>query len=532
MKKQTRRWVAVCAAAATVCLTFSACGQNETQQAQSGSAGTGQYPMETSASLKYWVQLNSILAKQYKNMGETPYAQEMEKRTGVKMEYIHPAIGQEGEQFNLLLASGDMPDIVEYNWYGIPGGPEKALEDGYIQKLNPLLEQYAPNLTGYLKENPEIDRMVKTDSGNYYVFPFLRGDEKLNISVGPIIRKDWLDELGLENPETVDDWYSMLVKFRDVKGASAPLALGKSSIDKGFLVGAYGVSTKFYVDGGQVLYGPIQPAYKEFLTTLKTWYTEGLIDKNFAMLASNTVSSNMLNGKSGATLALLASGMGSWLNTMKEKEPAYDLVGVQYPTLNKGETPKITQRDFEYKGSGSAAITTNCKNPEIAARYLDFAYSEEGHKLCNFGIENLTYTMEEGQPIYTDEILNNPDGLYVSDAMSKYMRSYNEGPFVQDAGFADQYFPLPQQQSALQTWSNTEAKDYNLPLVTPKPEESAEMATIMNEINTYVDEMMLKFVMGEEPIDSFDSYVEQIRKMNIDRALQINQEALKRYYAR
>ena len=72
-------------------------------------------------------------------------------------------MGQEKEQFNLLLSSGDLPDIISYNWYEFPGGPQKAINDGYILKLNGLIEDYAPNLKRTLEENPEVDKSVKTD---------------------------------------------------------------------------------------------------------------------------------------------------------------------------------------------------------------------------------------------------------------------------------------------------------------------------------------------------------------------------------
>lgn len=58
-------------------------------------------------------------------------------------------------------------------------------------------------------------------------------------------------------------------------------------------------------------------------------------------------------------------------------------------------------------------------------------------------------------------------------------------------------------------------------VITPTPEESERFASIMSEVSTYVDEMFLKFVMGQESLDKFDDYVEQIKKMNIEEAIQI-----------
>ena len=95
------------------------------------------------------------------------------------MEYIHPNDQQTVEQFNLMIASDELPDVIEYDWTGrsagsYPGGPEKAIQDGVILELNDLIDQYAPNLKKKLDADPALDQMVKTDSGKYYVFPMIR----------------------------------------------------------------------------------------------------------------------------------------------------------------------------------------------------------------------------------------------------------------------------------------------------------------------------------------------------------------------
>jgi putative aldouronate transport system substrate-binding protein len=63
-------------------------------------------------------------------------------------------------------------------------------------------------------------------------------------------------------------------------------------------------------------------------------------------------------------------------------------------------------------------------------------------------------------------------------------------------------------------------------------EESRELANIMTDINTYRDEMTLKFIVGQEPIENFDNFVATIKKMNIDKAIEIKTAALSRYFAR
>lgn len=180
---------------------------------------------------------------------------------------------------------------------------------------------------------------------------------------------------------------------------------------------------------------------------------------------------------------------------------------------------------------GGAVITTSCKDVELAARLLDYAYSEEGHMLFNFGIEGVSYTMENGEPIYTDLLLKNPD-LSITHAMAGYIRANYNGPFVQDEAYASQYYTLDAQKEAIELWSDTNAGNHILPPVTPTVDESKEQAQIMNEINTYRDEMTLKFILGNKSFDEWDDYVKTIKGMNIDRVLEIQNAALERYEAR
>lgn len=107
--------------------------------------------------------------------------------------------------------------MIEYEWSNYPGGPEKAIKDGYILRLNDVIDQYTPHLKQYLNEHPDIDMQIRTANGSYYAFPFIQGDDKLRTYQGPIIRKDWLDELGLDVPTTIDEWHTMLQAFKDKK---------------------------------------------------------------------------------------------------------------------------------------------------------------------------------------------------------------------------------------------------------------------------------------------------------------------------
>lgn len=513
----------------------SAAGSSTAADSANAATEEFSYPM-SGKELTYWCELNTNVSANYTNMGDTPFGQGLMERTGVTITYLHPPTGQLNEQFNLILADGDLPDIMEYTWQSYPGGPQKAIEDGNILALNDIIDQYCPNLKAYLEAHPDVDRQCKTDEGNYYMFPFVRGDDSLRVSTGLMIRQDWLNDLGLEMPTTIDEWRDVLTAFKTEKGATAPFAFEYTtpSLRNNWpFMSAYNTTAEFYVgDDGKIHYGPAEENYKEFLATMNQWYKEGLLDPDMPTAQLDQVSAKMTSGASGASLGWIGSRMGVWTTAAKETDPNYDLEAAPVPTLNKGETAKMGPMDNVVVNNGGAAITTRCKDIEAAARLLDWAYSDEGHMYYNFGTEGESYTMENGEPVYTDLILNNPDGLPIAQAMSGYIRGNYNGPFVQDVRYAQQYYTMDCQKKAQATWTVPEASEHVLPPITPSSGESEEFSAIMNEINTYRDEMTLKFILGTESLDNFDKFVDTMNQMNLKRAIEIENSALDRYNAR
>ena len=105
------------------------------------------YPLAEGGSLTYWLQLNPNVSANFTNLGDTELGKSWIANTGVDIEFQHPASGQESEQFNLIVADGNFPDIMEWQWVNnYPGGPEKAIDDGVIIALNDVIDQYCPNL--------------------------------------------------------------------------------------------------------------------------------------------------------------------------------------------------------------------------------------------------------------------------------------------------------------------------------------------------------------------------------------------------
>ncbi|MDQ0224460.1 extracellular solute-binding protein [Metabacillus niabensis] len=495
------------------------------------------YPDE----ITYWTELVPNVAATSKSLNDVAAYQELEKITGTKVEFKHPS--GEGsditEQFNLMVASGKLPDVIEYNWRTVPNGPDQAIEAGTIIRLNELIEHYAPNLTKYLNENPEVKKMVTTDEGNIYTFPFLRGDESLMVFLGMIIRQDWLDKLNLEVPTTISEWEEVLtaIKNGDPNGNGKadeipPIVQLNDFKYIGAFVGAYGIHAQFYNDNGTVKYGAIQPEFKDFLTTMNSWYEKGLLDPDFSAVDFKLMDAKVTNDQLGSFFGFSGGGIGKYTGLMEEKNPDFKLIPAPNPSLKEGEKAATGHLEHAYSGMHSAAISGTAENPEEIVKWLDYAYSEEGHMLFNFGIEGKSYEMIDGNPTYTEEITNNPDGLPMTQALGKYIRASYGGPLIQDKRYLEQYYELPEQKDAVKIWGETAENKINMPPTTLNVEESEEFNSIMSDINTYYDETVINFIMGEEPLDHFDDFVETLKGMGIERAIELQQAALDRYMER
>ena len=496
------------------------------------------YPLAEGGTLTYWLQLNPNVSANFTNLGETELGKAWQEQTGVTVEFQHPASGQEKEQFNLIVADGSLPDIMEWQWVKqYPGGPEKAIKDGVIIPLNDIFDQYCPNIKKYLAENPEVDKMIKTDDGNYFAFLFIRGEDKLCYTVGGFIRQDWLDELGLEVPTTVDEWHEVLTAFKEKKGAEAPLCFDwtnfkdSNPIAFAFKVGTANGTQFILDDEGKVAFAPAQEGYKEYLMTLNQWYEEGLIDRDIATLNGDQVTAKMTSDKAGASVGWAASRMQLFMTSAQQTNPEYTLVATPTPTTEKGATPEYGYVENQFPDV-AAAITSSCKNVELAAKFLDYGYSEAGHNLFNFGIEGVSYEMKDGKAEYTDVVTNNPDGWPLAQSLAKYIRANYNGPFIQDLNYLEQYLQLPTVKECPSVWAVPDARKHTVPNITPTQDESKELATITNELGTYVAEMSLKFIFGTESFDNWDNYIETLNGMKLDRALEIENAALERYNAR
>lgn len=526
--------------------TAAPTGAAGTPQPSSGGSSAFTPIVSSPLTLTYWCALPEDAAASITNFGDSPMYKEIERQTGIHIAFTHPALGQETEQFNLLIASGSLPDILEWDFINTyPGGVSKAFSDNVIIPLNDLMAQYAPDLMKIVNDGADINKtarkMMMTDDGKFWTAPYLVLDSLQLTWQGPQIRQDLLDKLNIAMPVTIDDWTAMLTKFRDDAHVPTPFSVLASPSNnwlfgnsKGGFAGAYGVCTDFYLDNGAVKYGPIQPGYKDYLTLMESWYQQKLFDQDFATQDRKTLDAKVTNGEVGSYIGNTGGSMGRYLDALRDKSTTIKLTGAPWPVLKKGDSFRFGQKDFPFVATPTPCITPANKHQKESMQYLNYGYTQAGHMVYNFGVEGVSYTMVNGYPTFTDLILKNPKGLTSGQAMSLYERSETYGPLVSDNAYFEQYaLRYPEQKAAVKYWTSDPALGSAfLPPVSPTPDESKVVSQVMTDVNTYMQEMFYKFVMGQESLTNFDAYVTKIQDMGIDKVIKIYTDALDRYNKR
>jgi len=469
------------------------------------------------------------------SVGDIESINKLAEDTGVTIDYNTILGSTAVEKYGVLLASGDYPDMIDHGGkVSYPGGGDKAIGDGVYLDMTEYVEQYMPNYRELRLQDEELARMTVTDSGKMWAIYMMRGAADGSIEaepafVGLLIRTDWLDGLGLDMPVTIDDWTTVLTAFKDEKGAEAPLMIGPTGfIDGDYFASAYGVKRDFYKEGDTVKYGPLADGYRQYIELMREWYANGLIDQNFISNNSGMVmaASYGATGKSGAGSNVWGFSQQYYYKSGQTEDENMRFEAVAGPVLNKGDV--CQSRAATYIASQEIAITSVCKYPEIAAKWMDYQYSVDGMLTNYYGIEGDTYEMVDGMPVYTDKIMKPEDGLSTGDMLYKYTRgdgvglnSWDRWDLIYDS----------EQLSAREVW-NADGTDLVMPAVTMTDGEGLEYNTIYTDIKAYVEEKTIAYIMGTESMETYDDFVAYIYDLNIEKCLEIQQNALNRYNAR
>ena len=490
--------------------------------------------------IKIWMPMDADYATFASSYDEFAIVKGMEEMMNVNLEFIHPSASDVATSFSLMLSNpNDLPDIIMMgavdSYY--QGGVAMAYADGFLADYTDLVsEETTPNYWRTVMDVPYLAAGAVDDNGrNIRLGCMVSGSqESCTCMWGHMIRSDYLAAAGLEVPTTIDDWTEMLRAFK-AQGVKYPLVLNESGhwMSRNAFSCAWNIDARnFYIrqDNGKVAYGPTSPEFKEYLTVLNTWYSEGLINPDFMTDTSNETWSMLANGDAGAITNHTVGYPSNYYNVVEVQNPEAALVAAQMPKLNDSdELTRVMYTSYRLDTGNAKYIVSTTEHLEECVAFLDALHHPDINYLNTYGIEGLAYEINEhGYPQYLDvengtleqklaQYIWNLDGT--SDSDKEYIKTskycFGVQPDTVDlytqCGY-DGIFP-----------------DF---AVTFTDEESEIIARYKTDVETYRDEMMFKFITGIEPLENFDKFVETINGMGLDELSVVYQNAYDRYLVR
>ncbi len=519
-----------------------------TSDVVNGETNQQTYPLtEETVTLTYWYPNAGSMAE-LADFNDSYFFKWYEELTNVHIDFIVPAAGSEGEAFQLLFASDSMPDMV-YSYpnqttYSYRAGQDKAIEDGYFIDIAEYLD-YAPNYLSWLANNDDLRKASYSDTGKLYgMWGVWSGmdSEHTYADYGLAIRQDFLDKVGMEVPTTYSEWEAVLTAFKDELGIQAPLYTSKFGIDQGEMMAGYDTAPYWYQRDGVIQYGPMDDGYRDYLVMMHDWYEKGLLDPDFATRSSSGVTADndmILNDKVGA-LTDYGTRLGDTYVSRGATNTDFNLVGAPQPTKDPDDPTYVepAYRDNTYTMMVSGvcnSVSADSENIELAVRWLDGFYAEEIALNANYGTEEYEGTVwhnddttSTGRLIDYDYRYSNPDGKSSGMILVEYSA---KNPPIRYEGMQVECSPQVK-KDGYEIWKLYEPVNAVPTRITPTSEEGTEFASLYTDIETYVQECNVKFIMGQMSLDDYDSYRDTLTQMGIDRCIELRQAALDRYNAR
>ena len=434
------------------------------------------------------------------------------------------------EAFNLLLASGDIPDIVgtmRIKEYVNQFGPE-----GAFQPLNDLIEEHAPNLKAFLDARPELKAAITSADGNIYYVPYFP-DGKYGRAY--FIRQDWLDKLGLETPETVDEVKTVLEAFRDgdpngngIKDEVPYFARQWEEAVR--LVTLFDGRTSgsdtyhdFMVNDGKLEHPYATEGYRDGIKNLAEWYAEGLIDSEVFTRGSSARDFLLSENLGGMTHDWFASTSG--YNRLSSEIEGFAFKAFAPPASPSGRR-LAEHRRIPVKPDGWAMGFSN-DHPVETIKYFDFWFTEEGRNLANFGVEGQQYEMVDGKPTFTQEFL---DGGPVNSQLYQVGGQLVARGFPQDYNYEIQWT----NEIALEGIALYDEGDYLIDQflgVSMNAEEQQTFDKSWSSIRTYMLERQQAWILGTgDVMADWDDYMSTLEGMGLNDVLAVMQSAYDRQY--
>lgn len=329
------------------------------------------------------------------NINEDKWVKELEKRTNTDIHFIIIDNAQFTQQMNLMFASGDIPDVVQANkpWESSLAGSVEAgvftSLDNYINDTNEF-----PNFKKVIPEKAWTEMRSEHDMKIYAVPEFLSTPARR----ATFIRKDLLEKYNLDVPITVDDFVHVMTVFKQ-NGLKFPYA-GRTDwgyTDTFFAPFDAHPSTWTLTEKNELVPTIITPQMKEALAFHRMLNEKGLMDPESLTTGISDWNNKIINGDVGIFCHNI-TGIETWNSRIQQNIPNAEWMMIASPRSNDGKKGGLWNYPTTLRGY---YINKNFKETERLLKFFDWQLSEEAAEFFAFGIKDEDYKVENGEYIFT-----------------------------------------------------------------------------------------------------------------------------------
>ena len=489
----------------------------------------------------------------------TPWIQE---KTNVKINFEEIPDTEWDTKVNLLIASDELPDAFIYGSFSAAELADYGSQ-GVFLALNDIIEEHGHYVKQVFDQQEALPGAYTALDGNIYTLPDINECYHCFYSMRAWINQQWLTNLGLEYPNTVDEFVNVLRAFKeqDANGNGDPNdeipfsgnATSWNSTIYPFLLNSflhYDTSNLSVKEDGTVIFTPLQPEFKEGLQWIASLIDEGLIEKEALTQTEEQMKTKGSGGDiatvGGFTAACWWSGVG---NDNGEGSRCREYSGLS--PLEGPNGVRISPWAGTGFNMGNSVITTACEDPVPLFKMLDYMLSDEATLRSQVGELGVDYNEPtegalgiNGKPaLYAKIPTSNTTGGTTGDEADTAMPNVFPSNRTSDFRLGEQAdYSDPETQWQQEPRLYNESATYFAPYadehmmypgaVNLTAEESEKINFMKTQINDYVKENIVLFLAGEKSFDTdWDSFIAEFDNLKLDEYMELRQMAYTRQYS-
>ncbi|MGO3885016.1 MAG: ABC transporter substrate-binding protein, partial [Mycetocola sp.] len=322
---------------------------------------------------------------------------EITDRTNVTLDPTVVPMSDYEQKRSLLVGAGDAPLIIPKTY---PGQEEAFVSSGAILPISEYTE-YMPNFTQKVADwglEDNIDQLRQAD-GTFYVLPGLHEAPWQDYTIA--MRTDILDDLGLEEPQTWDEFREVLRAIKKDNPDIYPMSdrfMGESllniaSVSFGSAAGWHADSVVWDEDKGEFVFAGATDNHKAMIEYLHSLVEEGLLDPESFTQDDDSAIQKFVSGRSAAISTNAQMIVNDYRPALTDTVDGAEVAKITLPAGPAGNViAGTTQLENGLMINAKAAESENF---EALLQFVDWLwYSDEGQELTKWGVEGVTFTRD------------------------------------------------------------------------------------------------------------------------------------------